>query len=237
MSTHASTISRRKFIGVAGASAAGLALGALPLDSAAAASNLANPYRGAMPLVFPLRTGTYQAQLVDNWHDFREGTPYRWSHRLATTRRAHDGIDVFPNSETLPAVYAPFAGTIAAVALDGTLETNNGSPPPWPYAADDIYGNFVWLKSSESTSAGYFFFACHLQGESTLRSLAPGQTVTTATALGVMGDTGNATGSPQLHAELHYPVPTTFACKSCRPRQSLTAINPFQSLARATLRS
>ena len=237
MSGHATLISRRKFIGAAGASAAGFALGALSFDGVAAASNLVNPYSGIVPLVFPLRSGTYESQLVDNWHDSREGRPYLWSHRLAKTRRAHDGIDVFPNSQTLPAVYAPFAGTVAAVAVDGVLRTSNASPPPWAYAPNDIYGNFVWLKSTEAASAGYFFFACHLQGEPTLRSLEPGEPVTAATALGVMGETGNATGSPQLHAELHYPVPSTFNCKSCRPRQSLTAINPFQSLVRSTPRS
>ena len=237
MTGYSSPISRRKFLGAAGASAAGLALGALSLDDAAAASTLINPYTGGVPLVFPLRLGTYHSPLVDNWHDSREGRPYRWSHRLAKTRRAHDGVDVFPSSQALPAVYAPFQGTVAAVAVDGVLQTSNANPPPWSYAPNDIYGNFIWLKSSEPASDGYFFFVCHLQGEATLRSVAPDRSVTSATLLAAMGDTGNATGSPQLHVELHYPVLATFNCKSCRPRQALTAINPFRSLANATLRS
>lgn len=231
-----SRISRREFVMVTGASAAGLALGLSPLAGAKAAASLVNPYTGVIPLVFPLRVGTYENALVDNWHAFREGKPYSWSHRGAKNRRAHDGIDVFPLPGQAPTVFAPFSATVAAVGVDGVLRRSSVSPPPWSYSASDIYGNFVWLRSTEAASAGYFFFACHLQSETTLRALKPDQIVNSASPLGVLGDTGNASGSPQLHVELHYPAGSRFACKSCRPRQSLTAINPFESLARAQSR-
>lgn len=236
MSLDRSPVSRRRFLTAAGATVAASALGGGRLFRAGAAAALVNPYNGRLPLQFPLAAGTYQSPLVDNWHDSREGAPYAWSHRLAKARRAHDGVDVFPSSTSLPAVFAPFAGTIAALAVDGQYRASAGAPPPWRYSAADIYGNFVWIRSSAAGSAGYYFFVCHLQLESTLGSLAPDQAVTEDSAIGVMGDTGNASGSPQLHAEIHYPGSATFSCKPCRPRLNLTAINPFASLAGARLR-
>ncbi len=231
-------VSRRKFLSVAGASAAALALGTVPAAARPAkTTDLVNPYTGSVPLVFPLTSGSYDPQLVDNWHASREGQPYTWSHRSTKTRRAHDGIDIFPASTSaLPTVFAPFSGIVAAVAANGILSTSTSHAPRWTYSPADIYGNFVWIKSTSTGSEGYFFFACHLQDESVLNGLQPDQLVTSDTPIGALGDTGNAAGSPQLHVELHYPGQNAFACKHCRPRQSLTAINPFRALQQAQLR-
>lgn len=90
--------------------------------------------------------------------------------------------------------------------------------------------------STDSRSTGYFVFFCHLQNEAILRALAPDQAVATATALGVMGDTGNAQGTPQPHAEIHYPAGNSFTCTHCTPNKTVTSIDPYNSLVNATKR-
>lgn len=55
--------------------------------------------------------------------------------------------------------------------------------------------------------------------------------------LGVIGDTGNAAGYPQLHVEIHYPTGSSFVCAECAPEKQLTAIDPYASLLRATPRA
>ena len=59
-----------------------------------------------------------------------------------------------------------------------TYKVSSTTPPPWDYsrAIDNIinlplYGNFVWLYSTDSNSIGYFVFFCHLKNETTIRSL------------------------------------------------------------------
>ena len=52
-----------------------------------------------------------------------------------------------------------------------------------------------------------------------------------------MGDTGNAVGSPQLHAEIHYPAGSNFTCSHCTPSRVLTAIDPEASLVGAIRRT
>jgi murein DD-endopeptidase MepM/ murein hydrolase activator NlpD len=118
------------------------------------------------------------------------------------------------------------------------------NPPPWDYsrAIDDVinlplYGNFVWLYRTDAGSPGYFVFFCHLKNETTLQALTSGQPVTTSTPLGIMGDTGNAAGTPQLHAEIHYPAGSSFTCNHCTPNKALTSIDPEASLVRATRRA
>jgi murein DD-endopeptidase MepM/ murein hydrolase activator NlpD len=201
---------------------------------AAGAATLVNPYKGVVPLVFPLASGTYTTPLTDSWHDARDGAPFNWSHHLAKRRR-HDGVDLLPTG-SLPPVYAPFSGVVVARALNGVYSEAGGGPP-WRYPASDIYGNFAWIRSTESASQGYFCFFCHLQGDTALANLAAGQAVTASSRLGTMGDTGNAAGSPQLHVEIHYPAGNRFSCSYCRPKSALTAIDPFASLAAATTRS
>jgi murein DD-endopeptidase MepM/ murein hydrolase activator NlpD len=229
-----------------------LAVAAEARQPVGGASALVNPYSGAIALVSPLAGGTYQP-LSDNWHQSREGQLYTWSHRDAKTQRAHDGVDLFPQSAgALPQVFAPLAGTVAAVCLrsDNTLgatvtyKVSATTPPPWDYsqAVDNVaglplYGNFVWLRSAAPDSAGYFVFYCHLQNEATLQGLAPDQAVGTSTQVGVMGDTGNAAGAPQLHVEIHYPAGQSFTCSRCKPRKAgVTAIDPYQSLLNAAPR-
>jgi murein DD-endopeptidase MepM/ murein hydrolase activator NlpD len=247
-----SRFDRRRFLQMgAGAAAGALLLPVLPESARAAA--LVDPYGGSIPLVFPLAYGTYRSPVQDNWHANREGQTYAWNHRNGLSQRAHDGVDIYPSRRSkLPRVYAPLAGKVAAVCTRSSntvgavvnYRVSSTTPPPWDYsrAIDDVinlplYGNFVWLYSTASGSAGYFVFFCHLKNEATLQGLAPDQLVTTSTPVGVMGDTGNAAGTPQLHAEIHYPTGNRFTCSHCTPNKSLTSIDPEASLIRATRRA
>ena len=246
-----SRIDRRRFLQIGvGAAAGALLLPAIP--ESARAATLVDPYNGSIPLVFPLVYGTYKTPVQDNWHANREGRTYDWNHQNGSSQRAHDGVDIYPSRRSkLPRVYAPLAGRVAAVCTRSSntvgatvnYRFSTERPPPWDYsrAIDDVinlplYGNFVWLYSTASSSAGYFVFFCHLKNEATLQGLAPDQLVTTSTPVGVMGDTGNAAGTPQLHAEIHYPEGTSFTCSHCTPSKVLTAIDPQPSLVQATPR-
>lgn len=213
---------------------------------------LVDPYSGAIPLVFPLAQNTYQSPVGDNWHAAREGSIYQWNHRASPKQRAHDGVDVYPLSiQSLPTVYAAVQGTIAAVCWRSantttatvTYKASATTPPPWNYsqAVDNVanlplYGNFVWIFSTDSASSGYFVFFCHLQNEATVRSLVPDQVVSTSAAVGIMGDSGNAAGTPQLHAEIHYPKGATYTCARCTRPKTVTSIDPYASLTHASLR-
>jgi murein DD-endopeptidase MepM/ murein hydrolase activator NlpD len=246
-------ISRRRFLQLGAGAAVGTLL--LPgLPEAARAATLVDPYTGSIPLVFPLLYGTYKSPVQDNWHANREGQTYLWNHRNGTSQRAHDGVDIFPSRpRKLPRVYAPITGTVAAVCTRSsntvnaavTNKVSSTTPPPWDYsqAIDNVinrplYGNFVWLLCGMDTvSPGYFVFFCHLKNETTIQSLSPNDPVTVSTPIGVMGDTGNAVGAPQLHAEIHYPAESSFTCSHCTPSKVLTAIDPEASLVRATRRT
>lgn len=249
-SRHALT--RRRFLSLAGAAGVAVAAGSRPSfargPGGGGGNGLIDPYSGSIPLRSPLASGTLQ----DNWHASREGALYAWSHRYARTRRAHDGVDLIPASGASPEVYSPVAGTITAVcfretnSLDETpaYSVDPNAPPPWDYslAADTViatplYGNFIWIRSSEPDSARYYVFMCHLAADPTTSTLVPGTPVTTDDLLGFVGDTGNAVGSPQLHVEIHYPLGSSFTCSKCKPRSSLTALNPYASLLRATPRA
>jgi murein DD-endopeptidase MepM/ murein hydrolase activator NlpD len=245
-------ISRRRFLQMgAGAAAGALLLPVLP--ETARAATLVDPYSGSIPLVFPLLYGTYKTPVQDNWHVNREGQVYTWNHRNTTSQRAHDGVDIYPaRRRRLPLVYAPLQGKVAAVCVRSsnavnasvTYKVSGATPPPWDYsrAIDNVinlplYGNFVWLYSTDANSVGYFIFHCHLKNESRLQSLVPDQPVTAGTPVGVMGDTGNAAGTPQLHAEIHYPASSSYSCSHCTPSRVLTSIDPEASLVRATRRT
>jgi murein DD-endopeptidase MepM/ murein hydrolase activator NlpD len=246
-----SRIGRRRFLQMGvGAAAGALLLPVLP--ESAKASALVDPYGGSIPLVFPLPYGTYKAPVQDNWHANREGKTYAWNHQNGSSQRAHDGVDIYPSRRRkLPRVYSPLAGRVAAVCTRSSNTVGatvnyrvSSTPPPWDYsrAIDDViklplYGNFVWLYSTDPVSAGYFVFFCHLKNEATLQGLVPGQLVTTGTPVGVMGDTGNAAGTPQLHAEIHYPRGFGFTCSHCTPNKMVTSIDPEASLIRATRRA
>ena len=242
-------IGRRGFLRMGvGAAAGALLLPVLP--EGARADTPVDPYGGSIPLVFPLPYGTYKTPVQDNWHANREGRTYVWNHQNGTSQRAHDGVDVYPSRRRkLPRVYAPLTGTVAAVCTRAsntvgaavTYKVSGSTPPPWDYsrAVDDVinlplYGNFVWLHSTDAGSSGYFVFLCHLKNETTIRSLDPDQLVTASTPVGVMGDTGNAAGTPQLHAEIHYPAGSGFTCSHCTPNKMVTSIDPAASLIRAT---
>lgn len=118
-----------------------------------------------------------------------------------------------------------------------------GLSPERRLQGQNIYGNYVWLRSEEQASAGFFMFYCHLRDEGTLRALADRLSggpvaVTSSTPVGVLGETGNAAGDPQLHLEIHYPDGKTFACQRCAPapRSGMTAIDPYSSLSHAVKR-
>ena len=249
-------LTRRRFL-QAGAAAATAALlpGAVGAAPGGKPTGLVNPYTGAIPLVFPLPAGTYRSPVRDNWHDNREGAAYAWSHVNSATQRAHDGVDIFPRvGQPLPPVYAPFVGKVAAVCwrtdnsadAQMTYAWDSATPPPHDYhlaidtvSGSPLYGNFIWLVDG----AGYFAFYCHLQNDTTLHALADrlalGENVPVdaTTAVGVMGDTGNAVGDPQLHVEIHYPQGSDFACRHCPAGHArMTAIDPYRSLANATPR-
>ena len=245
-------IGRRRFLQMGvGAAAGALLLPVLP--ESAGAGTLVDPYAGSIPLVFPLAYGTYKAPVQDNWHANREGRTYAWNHQNGSAQRAHDGVDIYPSRRRkLPRVYAPLAGKVAAVCTRSSntvgavvnYRVSSTTPPPWDYsrAIDDVinlplYGNFVWLYSTDATSAGYFIFLCHLKNETTLQGLAPDRAVTASTPVGVMGDTGNAAGTPQLHAEIHYPQGSGFICSRCTPNKTVTSIDPEASLVRARRRA
>ena len=247
-----SRIGRRRFLQMGVVAAAGALL--LPvLPESAKAGALVDPYSGSIPLVFPLAYGTYKTPVQDNWHANREGRIYAWNHQNGASQRAHDGVDIYPSRRRkLPRVYAPLTGTVAAVCTRSSntvgaavnYRVSGSTPPPWDYsrAVDNVinlplYGNFVWLYSTGSASAGYFVFFCHLRNEATLQGLVPGQPVTTSTPIGEMGDTGNAVGTPQLHAEIHYPQGSGFTCSHCTPNKMVTSIDPEASLIRATRRA
>jgi len=240
-------LTRRRFLQASLVATAGLLL---PRD-ALAASPTVDPYSGAIKMAFPLRPGSYQTPLADNWHGSREGPPYPWSHRTAKDARAHDGVDVYPiASQPLPPVFAPVEGRIAAVCTRATNDidtqvgyrASNTSPPPWDYSEGidpvanlPLYGNFVWILSTDPGSPGYFIFFCHLQNEPAIQSLVPDQPVTVNTQLGVMGDTGNAAGTPQLHVEIHYPAGSSYTCTHCSPAKAgMTSIDSFTSLLAAS---
>ena len=245
------TISRRRLLQLGAAvSAATLLPRSAPVAAGAMIeSSTIDPYSGAIPLVFPVRAGTYQTPVLDNWHQNRAGEAYPWSHEQSATQRAHDGVDIFPRSaRKLPTVYAPFAARVAAVNLAGPKAAYRVSSdvtilPPWDYSVSRVYGNFIWLCSTEAASAGYFMFYCHLQNESILRQLADrlasgvDVTVDPTKAVGVMGDSGNAGGHPQLHLETHYPRGVTFNCTKCgpTPRAGMTALNPSESLSNSSV--
>ena len=245
-------IDRRRFLQMGAGAAAGALL--LPvLAETARAGTLVDPYSGSIPLLFPLVYGTYKTPVQDNWHANREGQTYTWNHQNGRSQRAHDGVDVYPSRRNkLPRVYAPLAGKVAAVCTRSsntvgatvTYKASNTTPPPWDYsqAVDNVinlplYGNFVWLYSTDANSLGYFVFFCHLKNETTLQALAPDEQVTASAPVGVMGDTGNAAGTPQLHAEIHYPAGTSFTCSHCTPNRTLTSIDPEASLVRAMRRA
>ncbi len=219
---------------------------------AAAGRGLVDPYTGAMPLTFPLVRGTYQVPIVDNWHVERDGRQYRWNHRLSAAQRAHDGVDIYPRpGRPLPQVYAPLASRVGAFcvretnAVDSPFEyqVSGRIPPPWNLsrAIDSVsnlslYGNFIWLRSIEAASRGYWVLLAHLQNEPLIRALRPDDRLATDSPIGVMGDTGNAAGTPQLHVEIRYPTGNVFACRRCDPGKPTSAINPSASLVGATRR-
>lgn len=240
-------IDRRRFLLLAGGTAAALALTGV----AHASSGLVDPLSGAIPLAFPLAMGAYQAPLADNWHEAREGMRYPWGHHSAGLR-AHDGVDIYPPADTpLPPVYAPFAGVVSAVCLRASNDAgaeisyrvSGATPPPWDYSwatdtADGLplYGNFIWITSTAPESDGYAVLYAHLQSEPLLAALRPDQRLTAAMQIGLMGDSGNAAGTPQLHVELHYPAGASALCRDCAPRHNVTSFDPFASLRTAIAR-
>jgi hypothetical protein len=252
---HDRLISRRTFVRMSAAAIGTLFLPIPEIARAQASQRLVDPYTGTIPLVFPLVSGTYRTPVADNWHVAREGQIYAWNHQNGSTQRAHDGVDVYPSKlRNLSRVYAPLTCTVAAVCVRSsnklnatvTYRASSTTPPPWDYsrAVDNVarlplYGNFVWLYCSDINNPGYgyFVFFCHLQKETTIQSLKLDQPLAVNTPVGVMGDTGNAQGTPQLHTEIHYPKGQSFTCAHCTPNKLVTSIDAEASLTQAKLRA
>ena len=201
------SLSRRAFLRAASASAAALWF-ALALPDRADAAPLPDPYAGSVPMTMPLRRGVYR--LANNWHVPRVGSIRPENHQVRPGLRAHDGVDIYAaRGATL---YACASGIVVASAR--------------PYA---LYGNAFWIQ----TGAGYRFFYSHLDRV----FIKAGQTVTPATAVGTVGNTGNAARTPaHLHLEIHYPHGSRYTCARCRGRKPATAINPYPSLLAARAR-
>ncbi|MBI5877072.1 MAG: M23 family metallopeptidase [Chloroflexi bacterium] len=202
-----SPLTRRAFLKSGAAAIAAMTLAAM-LPAPSGAATLVDPYRGVVPMAFPIRRGLYW--IFNNWHVSRVGAILPYNHRLRAWLRAHDGIDIFaPRGSTL---YACTSGTVVSYAR--------------PY---NVYGNTVWIRDA----SGYLFFYCHLDRV----YVSPGQRVNTSTVVGTLGKTGNAAGTPaHLHFELHYPAGNTYACARCSPGKAASAINPYASLRAATPR-
>lgn len=248
-------LTRRALVKAGLATAGGLLLPWQVQAEIASAADAASvdPYSGVVPLAFPIRSGQFGA-ISNNWHASRIGKLMPANHRNGKNRRAHDGMDVFPKSTaSLPLVYAPFAGQVLAVCvfegMTSTYEVSTLATPRQDYSKvvdgrTPRHGNHVWIRSTEAASEGYQIEYSHLQDETTIRALLAALraandlgeylTVGVTTPIGVLGDTGNAAGSPQLHVEIHLPGTDTFTCTRCRPTKPLmTAINPYQSLITA----
>ena len=103
----------------------------------------------------------------------------------AGTRKFHDGIDVAAPTGT--PVYAPLAGVVSHVDLDGVGrgETN---------------GNAIFL----TVAGGYRWCFLHLSAF----AVPKGATVAQGTLLGLVGATGRATG-PHLHLQVYDPAGKT----------------------------
>jgi murein DD-endopeptidase MepM/ murein hydrolase activator NlpD len=252
------TLTRRGLLGLGAAAAAAVVLpgtgsAATPVSPTPRSAGVAlvDPYSGTIPMTFPLADGTYSNPADGTWHAGREGRTYAWNHADGPSR-AHDGVDTHPNPGTLPPVYAPLEGTVAAVCVRAantpdsafTYAVSDTTPPPWNYSqpVDDaanlpLYGNFVWIYSTDPSSRGYFVLFCHLQDEPVIRSLAPDQALTVQHQIGVVGDSGNAAGTPQLHTEIHYPVGYHYPCSRCTPSRTLTSLDPEASLRKAARRT
>jgi murein DD-endopeptidase MepM/ murein hydrolase activator NlpD len=110
-----------------------------------------------------------------------------------TLLRAHDGVDIEVAIGT--PVMAPFAGVVVNPAAIWK---------PWD---PQRYGNVVVVRSSESTSRGYYSILVHLS----TKVVKVGQTVTRGQVVGRTGITGNAEGTaPHLHFELRTPFQIAF---------------------------
>lgn len=93
--------------------------------------------------------------------------------------RFHTGTDFAPYGSTPanPPLFSVCTGTVERIMYDGTL------------------GNQIQIKDS---ATGNYWRYCHMQSAS---PLSVGDSVTTATQVGIMGATGNVTGV-HLHLEL-----------------------------------
>lgn len=156
-----------------------------------------DPRHTVVPMGFPLpATARYRYGAV--WRAPRLGIVYPYNEirgvaKDGTLLRAHDGVDVEVAIGT--PVMSPFTGVIVNPAALWK---------PWD---PQRYGNVVVVRSSESTSRGYYAILVHLS----TRSVKVGQKVTRGQIVGRTGSTGNADGTvPHLHVELRAPFEIEF---------------------------
>lgn len=143
--------------------------------------------------------------------------PYNQISRVApdgTLVRGHDGVDIHVAIGT-PAL-APFAGVVVNPAAIWK---------PWQRAR---YGNAVAIRSSESTSRGYYAILVHLSRV----DVEVGAVVRRGEVVGLTGITGNAAGTPpHLHFELRMPFPFLFHYAGVA--RTLDSFDPLPSLLAA----
>jgi murein DD-endopeptidase MepM/ murein hydrolase activator NlpD len=145
-----------------------------------------------VPIGFPLPLSA-KPHYGPAWHAPRVGAPLPYQSvrgvgKQGQLLRAHDGIDIQVRIGT--PVLAAFSG----VVIDPATKWR-----PW---APALYGYVVVIRSTESTSPGYYAINAHLAK----LAVAIGETVTRGQIIGLTGITGDAAGTiPHLHFELRAP--------------------------------
>ncbi len=178
------------------------------------------PRQTLVPMTFPLPASA-RYRYASLWRVPRLGVVYPYNQIRGVTAggtllRAHDGVDLAVPVGTI--VLAPFSG----VVLDPAKIWK-----PWDPAR---YGRVVVVRSTESTSRGYYAMLVHLSRQ----SVTVGQAVRRGQVVGRTGMSGNAAETvPHLHFELrtpfqiefHYAGVTRFL-DSFDPLPSLRAADP-----------
>ena len=166
-------------------------------------------------MAFPLAAGaTYRYASL--WRVPRLGIVYPYNQIRGATAsgkllRAHDGVDLEVGIGTL--VLAPFAGTVVDPASIWQ---------PWD---PQRYGRVVVVRSTESTSRGYYAMLVHLSRQ----SVRVGQIVKRGQVVGRTGISGNAAETtPHLHFELRTPFQIEFHYAGVR--RLLDDFDPLPSL-------
>ena len=197
----------------------------IPLTPASASAPAApttaagfRPRQTLVPMAFPLPISA-PYRYASLWRVPRLGVVYPYNQIRGVTSggtllRAHDGVDLAVPAGTL--VLAPFAGIVVDPARIWR---------PWDPAR---YGKVVVVRSTESTSRGYYAMLVHLSRQ----SVAVGQVVRRSQVVGRTGSSGNAAQTaPHLHFELRTPFRIEF--RYAGVTRFLDSFDPLPSLRAA----